>query len=118
LLEEGLRNNDLVSLKQAVKFDPVAISSPQLSSMLMMAEMQGKKKLRTELHNALKNPHKIERVPYPKLHFIVWTLKEEGLYQDMSEMERYEFLHEKPGLYKDKKEDHFDSFSRLLRTWS
>ena len=117
LLDEGLMNNDSMPLKQAVKFDPIAIASPQLSSMLMMAELQGKKKLRTELHNALKNPHSIERVPYPKLHHLVWALKEDGLYHDMSEIERYEFLHEKLGLYKVKAEDHFDSFSRLLRTW-
>jgi len=49
LLEEGISRNDRGPLKQAVKFDPVAISSPQISSMLMLSEMQGNKNLKRGL---------------------------------------------------------------------
>ncbi len=117
LLEEGISRNDRGPLKQAVKFDPVAISSPQISSMLMLSELQSNKNLKRDLYNALKSPRKPESVPYAKLRYIVWALHREGLLEGMSEKERYQFLHEELGLYKSKDEDHFDSLNRMIRRW-
>lgn len=117
LLEEGSAKNDISLLKLAVKFDPMTISSPQILSKLMADEVIGKKDMRQELYNALKNPHKIEHVAHAELRYVVWALHEEGLLQEMSEEERYQFLCERLGLYPGKSDDRFDSLQRLIRRW-
>jgi len=122
LLEEGITRNDRGPLKQAVKIDPVAIDSPQISTMLMLSDVLGKKDLRNDLHNALKKPRIQANIPYGKLRFIVWALQEEGLLKDMSEIERYQFLHKDLNLYKNNEdvedvEDYQDSLNRMIRRW-
>jgi hypothetical protein len=119
LLDEGSSKNDRSRLKMAVKLDPVAITSPQVSSMLMLAETLNKKDFRNDLHNALKKPYLKGFVAFAKLRFIVWALRKEGLLQDMSEIERYQFLHNELNLYKDNEdgEDHQDSLNRMIRRW-
>ena len=117
LLEEGSANKDISLLKLAVKFDPMTISSPQILSRLMADEVIGKKDTRQVLYNALKNPHKIEYVAHAELRYVVWALHEEGLLQEMSEEERYQFLCERLGFYPGKSEERFDSLHRLIRRW-
>lgn len=124
LLREGAAKNDISLLKLAVKFDPVTISSPHIVSILMQEEIVGKSVmgknanlLRKEIFNALKNPHKYEKVEHPVLRYIVWVLHEEGLLQEMSDQEQYQFLCEQLGLYPSKSFERPDSFKRLIRRW-
>lgn len=124
LLSEGAAKNDISLLKLAVKFDPVTISSPQIVSRLLQEEILGKSVmgknanlLRKEVYNALKNPSKYEKVEHPELRYIVWALHEEGLLQEMSEEERYQFLCERLGFYPSRSFERFDSFNRLIRRW-
>lgn len=124
LLSEGAAKNNISLLKLAVKFDPITISSPHIVSILIQEEIVGKSVmgknanlLRKEIFNALKNPHKYEKVEHPVLRYIVWVLHEEGLLREMSEKEQFQFLCKQLGLYPSKSFEREDSVKRLIRRW-
>ena len=116
LLEKGFLS-DRSNLKLAVKLDPVAITSPTISSMLMISDLMGKKDLRSELSSALKKPYKRRKFAHPRLQYVVRALHDDGVLQDMSEEERYEFLCDELGLYPATGNDPFQGLNRLIRRW-
>lgn len=113
-IEKG-HDGDRGALKQAVRLDTCAITAPTVAAEIMKSDVLDKGKFRKDLQSALRYPHRVDKVNHGILRFVLRTMHEDGMLDQLSEKDRYEFFCVELGLYPDKSDEAFDSLNRFIR---
>ncbi|MGB7452256.1 MAG: hypothetical protein WBM36_09040 [Lysobacterales bacterium] len=113
-IAEG-RKGDRSALQQAVKLDTAAITSPTVSAQIIKSDYLDKGRFRRQLNNALRYPHRIERVQHGLLRFVLRTMHDDGMLSQLDDDERFQFFCVEQGIYPNKNDESFDSLNRFIR---
>jgi len=113
-IAEG-RKGDRSALQLAVKLDTVAITSPTVAAEIMKSDFVDKGKFRRQLNNALRYPYKIERVQHGLLRFVLRTMHDDRVLNQLDDEECFQFFCVELSIYPNKNDESFDSLNRFIR---
>jgi len=111
-----IKNGNDKALFEAVRIDRTITSNPTVADRISKAEILSDHKFFDDLKKALNGPPKNRDKYYGRLRYMLLLLDENGMLDEMTDVQRYELLQEELNLYNPTSTPHtLDTFIRRWR---